>query len=473
MTPICTANWRWSCPTQRRFEEAWQELDLAGQLDPQHCSYFLVRAHVLCCQNRIEEAKQDFRQVVAMSVDNELAISEWIELCQTIDERRQVLAFVKDQLVRQVIFGDGLLAFRTHARHSLEAAEVLALLEDAWRARPDLWQAWSALIGQQLDMNRVDQAWELACQATDRFPLVAPLWLARAELSRVRGDSEGEQQTLETACQIAPNWGDAVQALSALHERRGDYARSQRLLESYLVRNPLDVIRQLRLAGVQWQSRRARCRAGRRQRAVQAAPGFAARLGLSADVVPRTRPPRPGFADGTRIDGTAGQRSPLVADAGEGAGRAGQQAERLAALDRALQLDAATGRSARPAGRNTGRCRPMGRSLDSVPACRLAGPPAGLRCGLRGLDRRLNAATCRQPSSGCARSYTTEPYFYEAWSQLAEWYEQARQPAASLEAAEVLVRIRPHSEISFGYLGTACLAGNRTGAIRAFERRSN
>ena len=215
-----------------------------------------MRAHLLSCENRIEEAKQAFRQVVAMSVDNDLAISESMELCQTRDERRQVLAFVRDQLVQQVNFGDGLLAFREHARRSLEAAEVLVLLEDAWRARPDLWHAWSALIGQQLDMNRVDQAWQLACQATDRFPLVAPLWLARAELSRVRGDSQGEQQSLETACQIAPNSGDAVQALSAFHGRRGDYPRDQLLLESFLVRNPQDSIRQLLSGGGPLVSRR-------------------------------------------------------------------------------------------------------------------------------------------------------------------------------------------------------------------------
>ncbi len=232
---------------QRRFSEAWEQLALAAQIDPLCPSYHLVRSHLLRAENRIDEARQALRQTIELSVDNDLAIAELIQLCETIDQRREVLAFVKDQLVRQVIFGDGLLAFRMHAREALEPDEVLTLLRDAWQARPDLWHAWSALVGQLLDMSRLDEAWELACQATERFPLVPPLWLDRAAVSRARGDSQAEHEAVQTAYQINPDWTTAVHRLCDVNERRGEYERSRHVLEQAVARNPLDFASHLRL----------------------------------------------------------------------------------------------------------------------------------------------------------------------------------------------------------------------------------
>jgi hypothetical protein len=88
------------------------------------------------------------------------------------------------ELERQVIYGDGLLAFREHAQHTLEPEDLLAALRRALEARPDLWHAWSAVTRQLLDMSRhsgeglelwqaawSEEALELARQATARFPL--------------------------------------------------------------------------------------------------------------------------------------------------------------------------------------------------------------------------------------------------------------------------------------------------------------
>ena len=39
-----------------------------------------------------------------------------------------------------MIFGDGLLTFRELAHGTLDAAELLAVLQEAVSARPDLWR---------------------------------------------------------------------------------------------------------------------------------------------------------------------------------------------------------------------------------------------------------------------------------------------------------------------------------------------
>ena len=106
------------------------------------------------------------------------------------------------ELERQVLYGDGLLAYREHAQNTLEPQELLSLLRRAWQARPDLWHAWSALILQRLDMSRDErnpdratageEALDLARQATARFPLLPRLWLDRALVCQARGDTEGE-----------------------------------------------------------------------------------------------------------------------------------------------------------------------------------------------------------------------------------------------------------------------------------------
>ena len=147
----------------------------------------------------------------------------------------------------------------------------------------------------------------------------------------------------------------------------------------------------------------------------------------------------------------------------------GQQDERLVALERALQL---TPRLIEAHDLRAVALAATGRWDEALAACQPAGwqdrPPAALQfraawiVAQRG-DLPAGIERMRQVVHN-------EPYFYEAWLQLAEWYEQIRQPAVARETAEALVRIRPHSEISFGVLGTACLAGNRSGAIRAFER---
>src|SRR5690606_10118907 len=148
-----------------------------GRLEPYNPSYRALRAGLYRRQNQLAEAKAELREAIRLSVDFDFAINEWMELCATRAERREALLFVRDELVRQVTFGEGLLAFREHARGVLEADELLGELQAALAARPDLWHAWSAVAMQLLHMNRLDDAMDTVRQANERFPLQARLWV--------------------------------------------------------------------------------------------------------------------------------------------------------------------------------------------------------------------------------------------------------------------------------------------------------
>src|SRR5205085_9477966 len=123
-----------------------------------------------------------------LSVDNDLAVSELMNLCPGRDERRDELAFVEQELTRQPHFGDGILAFHRHAAHTLEAEEVHEALRKMLDDRSDLWQTWSAMIQQLVAMERFPEAGALAEQAIERFSLEPRLWLDKAELCAARQD---------------------------------------------------------------------------------------------------------------------------------------------------------------------------------------------------------------------------------------------------------------------------------------------
>jgi hypothetical protein len=91
----------WLLCRLRRFDEGFAEADAASRLDPGHPAVHALRGSLLVGVNRISEAKAAFRDAVRLSVDFDFAITQLIACCGTIEERREELAFVKQELVRQ------------------------------------------------------------------------------------------------------------------------------------------------------------------------------------------------------------------------------------------------------------------------------------------------------------------------------------------------------------------------------------
>ena len=176
---------------ERRFDEALSEVGLACVLDPVSPVGPTIRAGIEMAAGRIDAARESARQAIRMSVDADEAISILIESYATHADRRQVLDFVKQELIRQVIFGDGLLAYREHARGILGHGELLASLREAVAARPDLWHAWSALASHLTDMGDLDEAERMARATAERFPLLPRIWLDLAHVRRAQARHGG------------------------------------------------------------------------------------------------------------------------------------------------------------------------------------------------------------------------------------------------------------------------------------------
>ncbi|HUE72249.1 MAG TPA: tetratricopeptide repeat protein [Pirellulaceae bacterium] len=455
---------------RQEFAEAQGLSEASLRIEPSNPSSHQVHAYVLKLQGKIDEAREYLTRSVRLSVDSDHAVGELLFLATTLEERRRVLALVKEELEKQVIFGDGLIAFRNYARAVVGDEELLALLREAHQTRPDLWHAWSALIWQLHDMQRLDEAAELARQATEQFPLLPRMWLDRAAVERARNQRQAESDALHAAWRINPRFSEAVFALCDFFERQAEPARIRELLERAVAQSPRDAPLKTRLAETLWH-------AGQQQEAldlvrgvVRHEPGYQpAWVALNA-WSDQLGCPEAALDSARELTQSRGGdvRSWLILarllDAPDQAEQRLQASRKAQALD-PWNVDAydAAAVALAYAGRYaeaTAECRPA--VFGSDPPSSLRARQAWVEAHRGDLPRALELI----------RAVVREnPGFYGAWEKMCDWAREAGDPAAYLEAAEALVRIAPQYEVAYGFLGEARLkSGDRPGAIAALTR---
>jgi cellulose synthase operon protein C len=455
-----------------RATEAFPELDVAKKLEPDSPSYFYTLGHALNRDDRPKEARDTYEEAIRRSVDNEVAIGELFALARTDAEKKEVIEFVADELRRQRVYGDGLLAFREQAVQAHEAIEpddLMRLLQDIFDEHSDLWQAWSVTIQQLTLVGRVEEARELAKEAVERYPLLARLWVDLAEVCHAQEDREGQIRALRQAVHVAPGWSYAARELADAMEANDEVEEARVILEQAVARAPLDPVNHGYLADNLWASAEQadpahpeeavapRREAVERLRiALRIDPGYdwawrhlglwAERLGdpnLAAEVareVCRLRPgdPRGWLALARMLHG------PESND------------EVLAALDRAIALNP---RGLEAYDLKAERLAEMGRydeaKAAAQPAVFESDPPMILQGRAAWVEARRGnlPLACREMQA----LVTLEPTYYWGWQQLAEWYNESGRPAEFLEATEKLVELRPDNPIALAMRGEARL----------------
>ena len=454
---------------QRRLDEARAEYEVAARLAPEHGATHLLQAFLYQQDGRLDDAREALQNAIRVSVDNDSAINGLMQICNSQDERRGALEFVRQELQRQVIFGDGLLAYRNHARQVLDAEQLLKLLQEALKSRPDLWHAWSANVQQLLEMNRLSESWDLARQATERFPLLARLWLDQAHVCRAREDWTEMHAALEAAYRIHPGWVDVVSELKDARLREGDIAGARRLIETALARDPRNSTLKVTLAELSWTLQERETAMRLAAEAAQIEPGNDAAwqllrhwsqemgypdraLTVARDLA-RDRPHEP--------------RSWLVLAqmlAGDS-----QVDESLIAVQQALELNP---RSLAAHEVKVQRLAEAGRFSEALEACRPAAWSGSPPMELLIAEARIYAqqADLRQAVELLRAALAAESNNHEGWKQLADWYQSLGDTQSYLDAAREMVRIAPHHDVSLGYLGEALsLNGNHSEARAAYQ----
>ncbi len=456
---------------QHRCQEALAEAELAQKLDPNHPGAYNVLGRAYTENNQPDEAKAAYRQSIRISVDSDYAIGKLIELSHSAAERRAALQFVKEELIRQVTFGDGLLAYREHASGTLNAEELREVLQSALQARPDLWHAWSALTLHLIDMQLYDEALPLAEQAAEFFPLVPRVWFDLSLVHQARLNRQGEIAALERALEINPGWQKALRQLADAYTNLGELEKARATLEQAIAKAPLEAVNYGYLADVLWRLGEKDQAIERIKHALTLMPDYdwgwgclrtwSKELGREDDAIAFVR------ASAEQHAHQAGAWL-LIA---ETLYRPEDLPERLRALDRANEINP------RLIGAHVLRVRLLAEA-HRFDEARAACHPAIFNGDLP-VRLRTAAATIEAENGNVElaieKMYEVvgeEPNNYEAWCRLADWLRlDQRRNEQYLQAANELVRIAPNYVVSLGYLGEARKHnGDRPGAKEAYKR---
>jgi tetratricopeptide (TPR) repeat protein len=476
--------WAWrqlalTLAEQNRLDEAFAALAAAEPLEPASLGYYNVHGSLLKQAGLFDQAKEAFRNSLGISADATFAMGELLSVCELPEERLEALAFIEAELVRQVVTGSGLLAFRDLAEGALEAPDLLASLRKALDARPDLWQAWAVVIRQLRFMVELDEALALAQKAVERFPLVPDLWVDLAEVQQARTDEDAAIEAYTTAHGINPIWTEPVRALSELYRRRDELDKARALIEGAIARAPLKPENHALLARFLWNSGKPHDGFARMRHTLNLDPGFesawddlcewAANLDCFQAVVDLAREQtakRPGeirswmrLAQALRaIPGEA-----LIDDPE-------RQEECLAALERVLQLRPW---HVEPHDLKAQVLAEAQRWVEAQEACQApvwnGHPPTVLRGRFAWIVHQRG-----DPEAAVqlmAEVVQADREYYWGWRNLAEWYEQLGKDAECLQASERLIGFDPYSPVNYVRRADAKRAlEDRAGAKADYQR---
>jgi tetratricopeptide (TPR) repeat protein len=452
---------------RKRIEEAYENVRKAGESEPDHPWYFAVLAQVHKRADRTDDALDAIRTALSDNIDQEPQIGELIQLSRGRMEKQAALKFIIDELHRQPHTGEGLVAFLAQAHQVYndpdDHLDLLATLETLLDERPDLWHAWSAVIQQLAGLGRLEEADSLAREATSRFPLLAKLWLDRAQVCQALGNAEVRLDSLRQAAIVSPGWSLTAHELADALDEAGEQEDAVRVMERAAIRSPLDPFAHGFLAERLWEAGRSREALDRAKTAVRHEPGYdlvwhyvqlwSDRLEVpeeSADLARELTRDRAG-------DPRVWLRMARLLH------HPRHNEEVLAALDKAVALDP---KNVEAHDLKAERLAEMGKYEDALAAAQPPELAAELPFLLQGRvawveARRGNYAAAIPPMQALV---AVDPTYVWGWHQLAEWYNETGRAQNYLEAASELVRLQPHHPVARMMRGEAKLqTGDRDG----------
>jgi len=451
----------------QRGEDALREATEAARIEPGNTYSFSVLGHIHRHFGRASEARAQFQRAVALSVDNSEAISALLELAQTDTERKCDLAFIEGELIRQVVTGDGLLAYLEIARPILEPEALLRILRLAHSERPDLWHAWSALVSQLGHLGRLDEALEIARQATEKFPHLPRAWLDLAMVHERGSRPDDEIRAAERAFEMNPAWGRATLTLTSALERRGRLDDSRRVYERALHHTPRDAQLHACQAHLHWRQRQKEDAFAAVERALRLAPAFDWAWELLFDWAGQAgQPDRP-----ARFARILTQERPGELRVWLMLARVSTRPDsRLEAVERALALD---GRSTEAWDMKAELLAMAERFNEAIQACEdgAAACTSDLHV-LRGRRAWIEVRRRQIPEAvRLMRAVLADNASYVwGWHQLVVWLLEQNAVADATAALEQLRRLRPHDAWVNRQLGFLRLKQeDRVGAQAAFS----
>jgi tetratricopeptide (TPR) repeat protein len=447
----------------RHTTEALAALEKARELEPDSPSYLYTLGHLCQKADRIADAREAYREAIERSVDNEVAIGELVSLARGDEDKEEALHFIADELQRQPVISDGLLAFRDQAMQGLDPEELLKLFQQLLDDHPDVWQPWSVTIQQLCMLGRLEEAHELAQEATSYFPLLSRLWVDLADVCHAQHEAEGQIAALRTAVEVAPGWGFAARELAEALEANHQSEDARVVLEQAVARAPLDPVNHGYLADNLWNSGESAEALARLRQALKLDPGYEWAWRTLGDWAERMECPQKAIEtarDVARLrPGDPRAWLALV----RMLHRPEHHEEALQALDHASRLQP---RSIEAYDLKAERLAEMGRYDEArkaaLPPIYEADPPTVLEGRAAWVEAK--AGDYKKAIKAMEALVKLEPNYYWGWQQLAEWYNETGDSAQYLDAATHLAELRQDSPVALAMRGEAKLqTGDREG----------
>jgi tetratricopeptide (TPR) repeat protein len=452
-----------------RNEEALQEASEAARAEPRNTFSFSVLGHVHTRLQQLPEARAQFRRAVELSVDNSDAIHSLMELVRTDKERREELEFIERQLIRQVVNGDGLLAFLDTARPLVEPERLLKSLRLAHSERPDLWHAWSALASQLGHLGKLQEARDLARAATEKFPHLPRVWLDLAMVHQWRDEPDEEISAAEHAFEINPAWNSSTLALTGVLERRGRLDDAGRVYERALQHSAYDPQLHACSAHLLWRQRRKEDAFAAVERALRLEPGFSWAWGLLTEWATEDGQPQraAGFSRALTRERPGEMRVWIML--ARVLNDPAHMPERIAAVEKALELDV---KSTEAWDLKAELLANAERFEEAIRACEEGSSVCTSDTYILGGRRAWIEAQRRQfpEAVRLMRLVLAENVSYVwGWNQLAQWLLEQGATADAVIALEQLLRLRPRDPWVYRQLGFLRLKQeDRAAAQKAF-----
>lgn len=465
----CRRELAWNLANQGKFEEALVEANGALALAPLDPASHGTLGRVQQVAGQFDAAAESLRAALRLSIDYTWAIHGLFSVSTSFEQKRAAVEFVRQELIRQVVFGDGVSAFRQQAFTVLDPPSLLAALREAHLARPDLWQTGVAVIEQLIDMKSFDAALEVASQVTKAFTLLPRAWFEMATVRKARGEWDDEILALTQALFLSPGWGAASRALSEAYQRRGDYQLSRETLAQAVSLSPLDVYNHGCLAEVLWKLNEKEAALQSVQQSIRLDPDYT--WGWEALAKWAQQLGQPDVALEMARELTAnrgGEARSWLRLAGVLHDTATDEA--LAALDQARKIDP---RNADVHDALATLLARVGRFDEAIAAC---SPPifaGNAPIALQGraawiVAERADLVTAVEMMQKVVQ---LSPDYYWGWTCLADWLARLKKPKAALEAARSMARLAPRAPAPLGYIADLHLQlGQRREAWDAFRK---
>lgn len=237
---------------QARGEEALAAARRAAEIEPRHPSAMAAQADALFQLGRREEGMSALREALHEAIDYPYAIELALLHSHDAASRKELIAFLRGEIIRQHTTGEALSLFADLAAPHLHRQELLDLLRAAHGARPDLWRTGDCLARHLARMGRGDEALVAARDVVREFPMLPGPRATLASLLHHAGRRDEERAVIDEALAIDASWDWFHRQSALLWEEAEDAARAAAILDRLLARSPLDPVARLARARLAW-----------------------------------------------------------------------------------------------------------------------------------------------------------------------------------------------------------------------------